>query len=113
MGSGKQFVSWIHETDFCRLVEWLIESKNASGPYNVAAPTPIRNKEMMQLYRKAMGISFGLPAFAWMLEIGAFFMRTETELILKSRNVISDRAIKEGFDFQFKNMEECIKDLSK
>lgn len=113
MGNGKQYVSWIHETDFCRFVEWLMENKNAIGPYNFAAPNPIRNKEMMQLYRKILDVPFGLPAAVWMLEIGAFFMRTETELILKSRNVISNRAIKEGFEFKFKTMEECIKDLLK
>ncbi len=111
MGSGKQFVSWIHETDFCRLVDWLMENKNANGAYNFAAPNPIENAEMMKLYRKALGVPFGLPATAWMLEIGAFFMRTESELILKSKNVISDRAIKEGFEFKYKTMEECIKDL--
>lgn len=113
MGSGKQFVSWIHETDFCRLVGWLIENKNAEGAYNFAAPHPIQNAEMMKLYRKALGVPFGLPAAAWMLEISAFFIRTETELVLKSNKVISDRAIKEGFEFKFKTMEECIKDLLK
>ena len=111
MGSGNQYVSWIHETDFCRFVEWLIENKNAAGPYNVAAPNPIRNKDMMELYRKELRVPFGLPATAWMLEIGAFFIKTETELILKSRNVISDRAMKEGFEFKFKSMQECIKNL--
>ncbi|MBP7808465.1 MAG: TIGR01777 family oxidoreductase [Bacteroidia bacterium] len=111
MGSGKQYVSWIHETDFCRFVDWLIENKNATGPYNFAAPTPIRNREMMKVYRKSLGVPFGLPAADWMLEIAAFFMRTETELILKSRNVISDRANKEGFEFKFKTMQICIEDL--
>lgn len=113
MGSGKQFVSWIHETDFCRFVDWLIENKNASGAYNFAAPTPIRNKDMMQAYRKALRVPFGLPAATWMLEIAAFFIRTETDLILKSNKVISDRAKKEGFNFKFNNMEECLKDLIK
>lgn len=113
MGSGKQFVSWIHETDFCRFVDWLIENKNASGAYNFAAPTPISNKDMMQAYRKALRVPFGLPAAAWMLEIAAFFIRTETDLILKSNKVISDRAKKEGFNFKFNTMEECLKDLIK
>lgn len=111
MGSGNQFVSWIHVEDYCRLIEWLITNKNAAGPYNVAAPNPIRNKEMMATYRRILNVPFGLPATEWMLEIGAFFMRTETELILKSRNVISDRAIKEGFKFKYSTMEECVKNL--
>ncbi len=111
MGSGTQFVSWIHVEDFCRMVEWLINNKNAAGPYNVAAPHPIRNNDMMKVYRKVLGVPFGLPATEWMLAIGAFFMGTETELVLKSRNVISDRAMKEGFEFKFKTMEECVKNL--
>jgi uncharacterized protein (TIGR01777 family) len=111
MGSGDQFVSWIHQEDFCRLVEWLINNKNAAGPYNVAAPHPISNNEMMKIYRKVLGVPFGLPATEWILEIGAFFIKTETELILKSRNVISDRAMKEGFAFKYKTMEECVKNL--
>jgi len=111
MGSGNQFVSWIHQEDFCRLVEWLINNKNAAGPYNVAAPHPIRNKDMMASYRKVFKVPFGLAASEWMLEIGAFFIKTETELILKSRNVISDRAMKEGFEFKFRTMEECVKNL--
>ncbi len=112
MGSGHQFVSWIHETDFCRLIEWCVNNKNANGNYNCAAPNPIRNKEMMQLFRKQNNIKFGLPASKWMLEIGAFFIGTETELVLKSRNVIPDRATKEGFEIKFKDMESCVKDLS-
>lgn len=111
MGSGTQFVSWIHVEDFCRLGEWLINNKNAAGPYNVAAPNPIRNKEMMEVYRKVLNVSFGLPASEWLLKIGAFFMGTETELVLKSRNVISDRAMKEGFEFKYATMEECVKNL--
>jgi len=113
MGSGEQLVSWIHEKDFCRMVEWLIENENDAGPYNVAAPNPVSNKKMMELMRRAFKIPFGLPAAKWMLEIGAFFIRTETELILKRRNVISDRAMKEGFKFEFEKMEDCINDLSK
>jgi uncharacterized protein len=112
MGSGEQFVSWIHEKDFCRMIEWLIQNKNAAGPYNVAAPHPVKNKDMMKLFRNVLNVPFGLPATKWMLEIGAFFIRTETELILKSRNVISDRAMKEGFKFEFERMEDCIKDLA-
>lgn len=113
MGTGLQYVSWIHEEDFCRMVEWLINNEKASGPYNVAAPNPMRNKDMMRVYRQELHMPFGLPATVWMLEIGAFFMGTETELILKSRKVISERAIKEGFEFKFKTMNECIKDLIK
>jgi uncharacterized protein len=113
MGSGNQRVSWIHVKDFCRIVEWLLTNENAAGPYNLAAPHPVSNKEMMSLFQNAFKVPFGLPASKWMLEIGAVLIGTETELILKSRNVISDRAIKEGFQFEFETMEDCINDLSK
>jgi uncharacterized protein (TIGR01777 family) len=84
MGSGDQYVSWIHATDYCRAVEWLINHEDLSGPANVVAPNPVSNCEMMQLLRKVCGAPFGLPATEWMLEVGAFFMRTETELIIGS-----------------------------
>ena len=100
MGDGGQMVSWIDINDVCRAVEWMIENEDASGAYNLAAPEAITNAEMMKRIRKTVGVPFGLPAYKWMLEIGAFFMRTETELILKSRWVYPERLLKEGFVFE-------------
>lgn len=100
MGDGGQMVSWIDILDVCRAVEWMIENESASGPYNLAAPQALTNAEMMKHIREKVGVSFGLPAYKWMLEIGAFFMRTETELIVKSRWVYPERLIDEGFSFQ-------------
>ena len=97
MGSGRQFVSWIHETDFCRAVEWLIEHEEISGAVNMCAPNAVPNAEMMKLFREICGVPFGLPAMEWMLEIGAFFLRTETELIIKSRRVVPARLLASGF----------------
>ena len=77
-GSGKQFVSWIHESDFCRAVAWVIGHDELAGPVNLCAPNPLPNAEMMQLFREAGNVPFGLPAPEWLLEIGAFFLRTET-----------------------------------
>ncbi len=108
MGSGKQKVSWIHIEDFCRAVEWLIDEVEAEGCYNVSAPGPTDNCRLMELVRESVGVSFGLPATKWMLEIGAFFLRTETELILKSRWVIATRLEKEGFEFRYRTIEACI-----
>ncbi|MGZ3884238.1 MAG: DUF1731 domain-containing protein, partial [Bacteroidia bacterium] len=113
MASGKQLVSWIHIQDYCRLVEWLIDHKKAGGPYNCTAPHPVSNAEQMALMRKACKMPFGLPATKWMLETGAFFMRTETELILKGMNVVPYKASKQGFTFEFETMESCINDLVK
>ena len=86
-GSGRQFVSWIHELDFVAALRWIIERKEIEGVVNVASPNPLPNREFMAELRGAAGVSLGLPAPAWMLELGALFMGTESELILKSRRV--------------------------
>jgi hypothetical protein len=111
MGNGKQYVSWIHELDFCRAIEWLISRQDIRGPMNVTGPNPLPNRELMRALRKACGKSFGLPAARWMLEIGAFVMQTETELIIKSRRVVPGRLLAAGFDFCFPEMEEALNDL--
>jgi uncharacterized protein len=111
MGTGKQYVSWIHEVDFCRAIEWLISQQEFRGVVNLAAPSPIPNRELMKTLRRACSKSFGLPAARWMLEIGAFFMRTETELIIKSRRVVPGRLIESGFEFRFGGLEKALADL--
>jgi uncharacterized protein (TIGR01777 family) len=112
MGNGRQFVSWIHEADYCRAVEWLIAHDRIHGPVNVSAPNPVPNHEMMKTLRQVCRVPFGLPATNWMLEAGAFFLRTETELIIKSRRVIPRRLLESGFRFQFSNISEAFADLS-
>jgi uncharacterized protein (TIGR01777 family) len=111
MGSGRQYVSWIHDQDFCRAVEWVLEHEELTGPVNMAAPQPVTNAKMMQLFRRVSGIPLGLPATEWMLEVGAFVLRTETELLLKSRRVIPGKLIEGGFKFQFPEMEQALRDL--
>jgi uncharacterized protein (TIGR01777 family) len=111
MASGRQYVSWIHQTDFCRAVEWLMTRNDISGPVNLAAPNPLPNAEMMRTLREVCGKGLGLPAALWMLEIGAFFLRTETELIIKSRRVIPGRLIKAGFQFRYTFIHDAFKDL--
>lgn len=110
-GSGKQFVSWIHEEDFVRAVYWLIEHDEMEGAVNLAAPNPLPNTEFMRILREAWGTSVGLPATVWMLEAGAVFLRTETELILKSRRVIPGRLLGDGFTFQFPDWPEATRHL--
>jgi uncharacterized protein (TIGR01777 family) len=110
-GSGKQFVSWIHVEDFCRAVEWIIAHDDLAGPINQCAPHPLPNAEMMRCFRDVCRMPIGLPAWEWTLEIGAFFMRTETELILKSRRVVPGRLLASGFAFQFPTFQEAIADL--
>jgi len=110
-GNGRQYVSWIHETDFVRAIYWLIAHETIDGPVNLAAPNPLPNAAFMRAFRQAWGIRFGLPAAAWMLEIGAVFLKTETELILKSRRVIPGRLLQEGFTFNFPTWPEGARDL--
>jgi NAD dependent epimerase/dehydratase family enzyme len=110
-GDGKQFVSWIHDQDFVRAVDWLIEHEELAGPINVASPNPIPNAEFMRVLREAAGSKFGLRASRWMLEVGAFFMRTETELILKSRRVVPARLLASGFRFEFPEWSDAARDL--
>jgi uncharacterized protein len=110
-GDGRQFVSWIHFEDFVRATRWLIDHDEIDGAVNVAAPNPVPNEEFMRTLREASGARVGLPATKWMLEIGAVFMRTETELILKSRRVVSGRLIQSGFVFEYPLWKAAARDL--
>lgn len=110
-GDGLQYVSWIHDHDFIRAVYWLMAHDELDGPVNVASPNPVPNAEFMRTLRSAWGIPFGLPATKWMLEIGAFFLRTESELILKSRRVVPSRLLQSGFEFQFPTWPVAATDL--
>lgn len=109
--SGKQYISWIHGEDFIRSVYWLIEKEELSGAINISSPNPLPNREFMRIFREAYGMKFGLPAMEWQLAIGAIFMRTETELILKSRRVIPTRLLNSGFEFTFPDWESATSDL--
>ena len=110
-GDGRQFVSWIHEEDFIRAVYWLIARDDLSGPVNLAAPHPLPNRDFMRALRKAWKMPIGLPTARWMLEIGAWFLRTETELVLKSRRVVPTRLEESGFEFRFPEWPAAAKDL--
>jgi uncharacterized protein (TIGR01777 family) len=110
-GSGRQYVSWIHDADFVRAVFWLLAHERIAGVVNLAAPQPAPNAEFMRELRAAWGVPIGLPATKWMLAIGAMVMRTETELVLKSRRVVPGRLAAEGFEFQFPDWSSAARDL--
>lgn len=112
-GDGRQYVSWIHERDFLNAVHFLIEREELDGAVNLASPNPLPNRDFMRQLRVALGVRIGLPATRWMLEVGAFFMRTETELILKSRRVEPGRLQRARFEFQFPEWAAAAKDLAK
>lgn len=110
-GSGRQFVSWIHEADFVAAIDWLIAHEELSGAVNISSPSPLPNADFMRQLRRAWGARIGFPATAWMLEIGAIFLRTETELILKSRRVVPGRLLASGFSFIYPDWEIAARDL--
>lgn len=111
-GPGSQYISWIHDVDFVRSVEFLIQRQDLEGVVNVASPNPVTNRDFMCCLRKAYCTSYvGLPAPKWALGLGAMFMGTETELILKSRRVVPKRLLDAGFDFHFPNWRGACHDL--
>ena len=110
-GPGTQYVSWIHEADFVRALDLLIACEDISGPVNLASPNPLPNREFMRDLRQAWGIAFGMPVSVPLLEIGAFVRRTESELILKSRRVVSGRLLAERFKFLFPEWPAAARDL--
>jgi uncharacterized protein (TIGR01777 family) len=111
-GDGRQFVSWIHHEDFVRSLSWLIDHDDLVGVVNVASPRPLPYAEFMQALRQAVGMPVGLPATKWMLEIGALFLRTETELILKSRRVVPTRLLESGFSFSYPSWPAAAYELT-
>ena len=110
-GHGRQYVSWIHDSDFVRAVYWLIEHDKVDGAVNLAAPHPLPNADFMRALREAWGMRLGLPASAWMLEVGTWVLRSETELVLKSRRVVPGRLVQQGFAFEFPIWAEAARDL--
>ena len=112
LAGGLQFVSWIHEEDFCRAVEWILEHDEVTGVANLAAPNPVTNAEFMATIRKICHAPFGLPAPHWLLEVGAFFLRTETELLIKSRRVVPGKLLAEGFTFRHPHLLRAVEQLT-
>ena len=102
---------WIHGDDFVRALDWIREHDELEGPVNVCAPEPLANTEFMRALRRAWGARIGLPATRWMLELGALVMRTETELVLKSRRVVPGRLLASGFAFGHPSWPQAAQEL--
>jgi uncharacterized protein (TIGR01777 family) len=111
VGSGKQFVSWVHDQDLARAVAFLIHKEDIAGVVNIASPNPLPNKEFMRVLREAWGTGIGLPATEWMLEVATLLLGTESELVLKSRRVIPTRLLDAGFTFDFPMWPDAAADL--
>lgn len=111
MAGGRQYASWIHHADFCRAVGWLLAQPDFSGSVNLTAPNPLPNREMMRTLRRVCGGPPALPVVRWMMEIGSFFLRTETELMIKSRRVVPGRLMGAGFEFCFPRFEDAVSEI--
>ncbi len=110
VGSGRQYVSWIHEHDFVKAIQFLIDYE-VDGAVNLCSPNPLPQAEFARELREAWGMSFGLPAAEWMIELGCWAMRTESELVLKSRRVVPGRLMDMGFQFDFPIWRDAAMDL--
>lgn len=110
-GSGKQMYSWVHVEDTCRMIDWIYEHKELEGTYNCSSPGAVTNENFMAVLRKLTGHKIGLPAYAWMLKMGAVLIGTETELVLKSRWVIPTKITQTGFRFKYAVLEDALKDI--
>jgi len=111
VAGGAQYVSWIHDRDFVRAVEFLADRDDLTGPVNLAAPHPLPQRAFMRELRAAWGVPVGLPATRWMAELGAFALRSDTELLLKSRRVVPGRLLDAGFAFEHAEWPEAAADL--
>jgi len=110
-GDGAQYVSWIHERDFVRAIQWLLAQERIEGAVNIAAPHPLPMSEFIEAIREAWGTPFTVPVPRWMVEIGAWLWRTESELVLKSRRVAPKLLRLYGFPFEFPRWPAAARDL--
>lgn len=111
VAGGRQYVSWLHESDFVAAVRFLLARPDIAGPVNLAAPNPLPHRDFMRALRRAWHVPFGLPATRWMAELGAFALRSDTELLLKSRRVIPRRLPEAGFDFAHPDWPAAAREL--
>ena len=112
-GKGNQMFSWIHIEDLFKIILFLKKREELSGVFNCSSPFPVTNRELMKTLRETMNMPFGLPSPKWMLEIGSIFIRTETELVLKSRWVLPERLEMEGYEFAYPTLDKTLEDILK
>lgn len=111
-GDGRQYCSWLHEVDFVRAIEFIINTPFIQGTYNLTSPNPISNSAFMKVFRNSVNRRFGIPLSRLVLEFGALLIGTETELILKSRRVVPQKLLEAGFRFKFAHLDAAVKDIT-
>lgn len=107
---GRQRFSWVHIDDVARIIDFVEQTPSLEGPVNAAAPNPVDNVEFMATVRRVLGARVGPPMPRWMLELGAIGIRTETELILKSRWVLPEKLTAAGFEFRYPDLEHAVRE---
>ncbi len=110
-GNGRQMFSWIHIADVFNIILFIRDHKELDGVYNCSAPNPVSNKILMNTFREKTKTKFGLPSPAWLLSIGAIIIKTETELILKSRWVIPEKLLQAGYTFKYPSLDEALENI--
>jgi uncharacterized protein (TIGR01777 family) len=114
IADGSQYISWIHVNDFNRVLEFAVENKSASGIYNVTGTQPVTNKEFMGTLRRVLNRPWSPPVPVFAVKIGArLFMKTDSSLALTGRNCIPAKLLKEGFVFQFNELETSLNHVLK
>ena len=109
---GRQMFSWVHIDDVYRAVRFIQNTPTIDGPINVSSPNPVQNRELMATLRRVVGARFGMPLFRWMLEVGSIAIRTESELLIKSRWVVPTRLLAEGFEFEYPQLEPAVREIT-
>jgi NAD dependent epimerase/dehydratase family enzyme len=109
--SGTQRFSWVHLADVHGVVEFLRSRPDLDGVFNVSSPNPTDDRTFMSTLRRVLGVPFGVPQPRWMLELGAFAIRTESELVLKSRWVVPERLLSEGYEFLYPDLEPALRQI--
>ncbi|GGC12671.1 NAD-dependent epimerase [Parapedobacter defluvii] len=112
IGSGEQYMTWLHEVDFVRLIAWIVEHQQVQGVIHASSPYPVNNRDFMKAIRTALGVPFGFPHYEWSTKFGAWLIGTESELVLSGRRVVSNVLQEEGFVFRYPEIQEALRQLS-
>ena len=113
IGTGEQYMSWIHEEDFANIIDWVIQEKSIEGILHCASPYPVTNKEFMKSMRSAVSMPFGLPNPGFLIRLGAVFIGTEPELVLSGRRVVSKILAENNFKFKYPHLADAVHQLAR
>jgi uncharacterized protein (TIGR01777 family) len=112
IGTGNQYMTWIHEEDFTNVIDWIIQEKSIQGILHCSSPNPVTNKDFMKAMRSAVSKSFGFPNPAFLIRMGAIFIGTEAELVLSGRRVVSRILEENNFEFKFPHLTDAVQQIT-